>query len=239
MLILGIDTATPWGTIALGEGEEIIFEISLKAGKGAGEYLLSVLDQFIGKSGRKLGDLDLISVGTGPGSYTGIRVGLAAVKGLSAGLNVPVFGVNTLRILAENLRNTSEWIAPAVDARRGEVYAALYHNTSQGLVEVEGPYPVLAKEFARKLRDLSQVVICGDGSKIYQDIWPDDPGVSIAPPAWDRPMASQAIRIALQEWNPQNNLPANELIPGYLRRVEAEIRLEERLHADKCTTDEG
>jgi tRNA threonylcarbamoyladenosine biosynthesis protein TsaB len=238
MLILGIDTATPWGTIALGEGEEIIFEISLKAGKGGGEYLLSILEQFIGKSGRKLGDLDLIAVGTGPGSYTGIRVGLAAVKGLSAGLNVPVFGMNTLRILAENLRNTSEWIAPVIDARRGEVYAALYRNTAEGIVEVDGPATILAGEFARKLGKLPQVVVCGDGSKIYQEIWSDYPGASIAPPAWDRPLASQAIRIAWREWNPQH-LPLDDLTPGYLRRVEAEIRLEEKLHADKCTSDEG
>ena len=89
MLILGLDTATPWGTLALWEDGEVVAEAGLKTGKGGGEYLLDLLGTMIQKSGREFRKIDLIAVGTGPGSFTGIRVGLAAVKGIAAGIEQP------------------------------------------------------------------------------------------------------------------------------------------------------
>ena len=92
MLILGLDTATPWGSMALCEDEEVVAELSLRVPRGGGEFLLGLLDMVIVKTGYRLEQLDLIAVGIGPGSYTGIRVGLAAVKGLTAGLDIPGIG---------------------------------------------------------------------------------------------------------------------------------------------------
>lgn len=243
MLVLGIDTATPWGTVALHDAresgtDESIFEISFKTGKGGGEYLLSTLGTFIKKAGRKLAELDLIAVGTGPGSYTGIRVGLAAVKGLAAGLPKPVFGVNTLRIIAENARFTiADYIVAAIDARHGEVYAAVYEKTGDGLKELAEPRIVAVPEFAAGLAGLSRVVVCGDGSKIYQEIW-NYHQIIIGPPDWDRPSAGKLAQIASAAWNPNFKFDLAELKACYLRRVEAEIRLEEKLHANNLQTHE-
>jgi tRNA threonylcarbamoyladenosine biosynthesis protein TsaB len=233
MLILGIDTATPRGSIALNEDGENLFEFGFKAGKGGGEYVISLLQPLFLKAGREFSQLGLVAAGTGPGSYTGIRIGLATVAGLTEGLRIPVYGVNTLRIIAENARNASEWVAVAVDARRTEVYAALYHWEDDGLRETLPPRAVPAVEFAACLGELSTVIICGDGGKKYRDIWSAYPQIAIAPERWDYPGAGLAIEIARREWRSSLS-DASALTPSYLKRVEAEIRLEEKLRENQC-----
>lgn len=241
MLVLGIDTATPWGTVALyeeslNEGDstgngDVVFEISLKSGRGGGEYLLSTLEKFFQKAGRRFEDLDIIAVGTGPGSYTGIRVGLAAVKGLAEGLQKPVWGIDTLRIIAENARFAgTKFVGTAIDARRGQVYAALYCNTGTSLQEIREPRITAVKEFAAELERFTPVIVCGDGSKAYRDIWDLQP-VTTGPRDWDRPSAGKLAQIAAKKWDPSFQSNLTELKASYLQRVEAEIRLEEKMHA--------
>lgn len=236
MLVLGIDTATPWGTVALYEEQpngngEVIFEISLKSGRGGGEFLLSTLNKFFQKAGRGLADVDIIAVGTGPGSYTGIRVGLAGVKGLAEGLQKPVWGINTLRIIAENARYSGAgFIGTAIDARREHVYSALFRNTENGLEQIREPRIASVKEFATELERFSPAIICGDGSKVYRDIWVHHPVIT-GPADWDRPSAGKLAQIAAKEWEPSFQPNLTELKACYLQRVEAEVRLEEKLHA--------
>jgi tRNA threonylcarbamoyladenosine biosynthesis protein TsaB len=231
MLILGLDTATSWGTMALLENDQVIFEVSLRAGKGSGEYLLSLLQTLLKKAERKISDIDLITVGTGPGSYTGIRIGLAAAKGLALGTNIKVFGISTLRIIAENARRDSEWIAAMLDARHGFVYAALYQNVNQELQTIESPLYISAEDFALRLEPIPSIILCGDGSKNYQNIWERYPHFKTARTDWDRPYGSSAARIGFLNLNQGNQFQMNpeQLIPCYLRKVEAELRLEESL----------
>ncbi len=241
MLILGIDTATPWGSIALYENDAVIFELTLKVNKGGGEYLLSLLGDFMKKAGRTFKEIELVATGTGPGSYTGIRVGLAAAKGLAEALSRPVFGVNTLRIIAENASYTEiNYIASVIDARRDRVYAALYQKNGAVVKELEPPRVISVPQFAAVLGNLSPdaVVICGDGSKIYQADWKFH-NIVVAPSDWDRPLAGKLIQIAYREWVPERRYTTIELIPCYLQRVEAELRLEERLNAVNNEPDEG
>lgn len=236
MLILGIDTATPWGSIALCDDDAPIFEVSLKKLKGGGEYLLSVLQEGLFHTGRKIEELRLIAVGTGPGSYTGIRVGLAAVFGLAAGLDIPVKGISTLKILAENCRLASEWIAPMLDARRGEIYGAVYRSLSGELEEIRPPQAVNAQEFAATFSDYPGIMLCGDASKVYFN----RVDFQIAPVYWDRPLASLAVEIAIREWV-AGTTDLDTLTATYLKRVEAEVRLEEKQddHKNHCGTDES
>lgn len=226
MLILGIDTATPWGTIALCEDGKVHFEVSLRKLKGGGEYLLALLKQLLDEVGKELQEVDLIAVGNGPGSYTGIRVGLAAVLGLAEGLQLPVYQVSTLKIIAANCRMTSPLILAVIDARREQVYGALYQSEGSGLVELRPPAPWGVRELAESFDETAKVLICGDGSKAYEDIWRKYPQFKLAPSEWDRPLGSMAAYLARNE-ETQGNLNLNELQPAYLKRVEAEVRLEE------------
>jgi tRNA threonylcarbamoyladenosine biosynthesis protein TsaB len=230
MLILGIETATPWGGLALCQDDEILAELSLKTGRGSGEYLLALLPTLMQKTGYALSQLELVAVGTGPGSYTGIRIGLAAAQGISAGIGVPLHGVGTLRTIAENARHCGAWIAAAIDARRGEVYGALYQGNGGVLTEVERPHPVKASEFAVRLGVLPEVWLCGNGGKVYSEVWATNPNIRIAPGGWDRPSAALTAQIALAEWQIGSHV---ELTADYLRRVEAEVRLEEKMREDQ------
>jgi tRNA threonylcarbamoyladenosine biosynthesis protein TsaB len=237
MLILGIDTATAWGTLALQENEEILMEVTLKSLKGGGEFLLSFLNQIIKKTGRALSDIDLIAVGTGPGSYTGIRVGLAAVKGLAVGLERPVYAVNTLRIIAENARfSPAKWMATVIDARRNEVYGAVYQLQNYSLIEVEPPQVFAVEKLAVALSKYPEALINGDGSKIHHDFWKHFPNIHIGPRNWDHPYASNLTKIAWEERDLAKQITSGEcacaLVPCYLRKVEAELRLEEGLNAN-------
>ena len=229
MLILGIDTATPWGSLALAEDDELIFEVSLKVAKGGGEYLISIMDRLFEKAGRRLEELNLIATGVGPGSYTGIRVGLATVAGLAEALGIPVFGISTLRIIAENARYTKKEVAVALDARRGEVYAAFYQYGATGVKEILAPQAIKAEEFGEKLKGYAGVILCGDGGKRYRPVFEQVPALEFAPERWDRPMAGLAVDIARREWQGSETAQLRSLIPEYLKRVEAEIRLEEKL----------
>lgn len=239
MLILGLDTATPWGTIAVSEDEEILFEISLKAGKGSGEYLLASLERYLGKIGKDIRDIQLIVTGTGPGSYTGIRVGLATAAGLAEGLHIPVYQLSTLRIIAENCRYSSKWVAPVIDARREEVYAAIYESGPMGLKPVKEASSEKVVDFAAFCANTyPEVVICGDGSKKYREQWECYTNLTIAPAAWDKPSAGLAARIAFMELAEGRELPVAPLMPSYIKRVEAEIRWEEKILGSQRATDD-
>lgn len=238
MLILGLDTATPWGTLALWEDGEVVAEAGLKTGKGGGEYLLDLLGTIMQKSGREFRKIDLIAVGTGPGSFTGLRVGLAAVKGIAAGIGRPVFGLSTLRVIAENARYSPvTYIAAVLDARRERVYAALYRKGDGDTMEcLKPPQVTAATEFARQLAAYPGTVICGDGSKKYDSIWEGVPGLTAGPAEWAKPSAGKLAAIAYRDWDRRTSVLL-ELTPYYLGKVEAEARLEEGLNATGDQSD--
>ena len=212
MFVLGIETATPWGSMALWENGATLCEMNLKAQRGGGESLLATLADWLPLTGKSLAELNCIAVGNGPGSYTGIRVGMAMANGLAEGLRIPVYGCSTLRVIAENAGYyqeigtaetggtpaAAEWVAAVIDARRGEVYAALFRNNATGLVEEIAPQSIGAAAFARQMEGRS-VLLCGDGSKKYPEIWSAFPNIQIGPPDWDRPQASRLARLAAGE----------------------------------------
>ena len=147
-------------------------------------------------------------------------------------------GIDTLRIIAENGYRTGEWIGAAIDARHGSIYAALYQNSAQGVTEYWEPYYTDVESFAKRLVSLNDVLICGDGGKKYREIWEKHCRVKIGPSVWDRPSAANLIRIAAQRRLTENMQENKDLSPCYLRKVEAEVRLEERVNANKSHSDD-
>jgi len=126
VLVLGIDTATERLGLAIARGEQAIAELELDVGRRHAEQLARGLDGLLSDAGLGAPDLDLIAVSIGPGSFTGLRIGLAFAKGLAMALRKPIVGVPTLDVLA---RGAEPWIGPVVaclDARRGEVYFSTY-----------------------------------------------------------------------------------------------------------------
>lgn len=131
MRILAIESATTRGSVALLDGEQLVAEAAHEVASGHAETLVRLLDRLIEDAGWARSSVDLVAVGLGPGSFTGLRVGIALALGLGAGLGRPVRGVCSLRALACAARDTARdsgasWFGAVTDARRGEYCLALY-----------------------------------------------------------------------------------------------------------------
>ncbi len=122
MKLLGIDTATEACSVALaGVGDTILERYKIEP-KGHSNLVLPMIDDLLSDSGISHNDLDAIAVDTGPGSFTGIRIGIGIAQGLSFGLKLPLIGISSLMVLAEGSEPTVSAVLPAIDARMGEVY---------------------------------------------------------------------------------------------------------------------
>jgi tRNA threonylcarbamoyladenosine biosynthesis protein TsaB len=122
--ILSIDTTSEHGSLALAESDRLCAEVALHSPDGFGHVLFGEIEKFLAAHGAALADIGLFAAASGPGSFTGVRVGLAAAKGLAASLGKPAAGISNLEALAQ--KATGDLVAAVIDARRGEVYAALF-----------------------------------------------------------------------------------------------------------------
>jgi tRNA threonylcarbamoyladenosine biosynthesis protein TsaB len=140
MLTLAVDTTASFGSIALADNSGVLEEALLQAPQGFSQVLFGEIEALLSRQRIRLPEIDLFAGASGPGSFTGVRVGLSAIKGLAEVLGKKVVAVSNLETLAEFGR--SEARATVIDARRGEVYAALYDNCGRRIVpEVVLPFP--------------------------------------------------------------------------------------------------
>lgn len=128
MKILGIDTSTPIGSVGLIEGDDFIAEHTLNITQAHSSRLMPAIDQVLKWGDLTVHDLDACAVGIGPGSFTGVRIGVGTAKSLCYAIKKPIIGVSTLEAIAYNLRYTNGLICPILDARRDEVYGAVFHG---------------------------------------------------------------------------------------------------------------
>ena len=131
MKILGIDTSTPIGSVALIDGDNLAAEHTLNIVQAHSSRLMPAIDTVLKWSDITAADLDGCAVGIGPGSFTGIRIGVATIKSLCYALDKPIVGVSTLEAVAYNLRWTNGVICPLLDARRSEVYGAIFEGGTE------------------------------------------------------------------------------------------------------------
>ncbi|MHB8154459.1 MAG: tRNA (adenosine(37)-N6)-threonylcarbamoyltransferase complex dimerization subunit type 1 TsaB [Candidatus Omnitrophota bacterium] len=166
MKILGIDTTTK--RLCLGlyiDGK--LYEYSLEVGRSLSALLVPTIQRVICAVGIKITEIDYFACGLGPGSFTGMRIGLATIKGLSVVKNKPVIGISTLDILAKNAPLKDRLIVTALDARRSLIYCSSY-KYEQGSLKRKSAYALLSlDELVKKFP--SQVVILGDAVGLYAD----------------------------------------------------------------------
>jgi tRNA threonylcarbamoyladenosine biosynthesis protein TsaB len=138
-MILLIDTSQETGTVALARDDQSLFSEENKVAKEHATWLHVAVESLLRKAGKSVRDLEAVAVIAGPGSYTGLRVGMAAAKGFCYALKIPLITQNTLRVMAESKRESAEekgaMICPMIDARRDEVFTAVYQS---GRLKAEG-----------------------------------------------------------------------------------------------------
>ncbi len=233
MRILAFDTCTPTASVAVVDGEVTLAEINASVEARHGETLLPRIEKVLERAGLDLASLDLLAVGIGPGSFTGVRVGLATAKGLALASGKPLRGVVSLRTMARGAYGADvPLVAPVLDAYKGEVYSALYAYSAAGEIEqrlapLHAPPEQAAPVLARAL-DGAPVLLCGGGARRYSEtlLSPLDDGARLADPARDLPNAVHLAREAQLAFEREGASDLFALEPLYLRPSDARLPAE-------------
>lgn len=228
MLILGIDTATLSCSVALLQDNNVLAEMSLNIKKTHSERLMPLLDQMLTESAVEREQIDAIAVAAGPGSFTGLRIGMATARGLAQGLGIPAVPVCTLEALAEAVPAPGALICPILDARRSQVYTALYRRRKTvpfALEKVIQPQALALAELTAELAQFEDpVTFIGEGLHSHNaeliKALPDRAVITPGPFRFCRAALVALCGRRLLRANPQASY--QELLPRYLRRPEAE-----------------
>lgn len=226
MLILAIDTATKIGSVALYEDKTgIIGEINLYVKVNHSNVIMKAVDSLFDLSGYTIKDVDKIAVTTGPGSFTGIRIGVAIAKGLAYSLKKPIIGINELDVLAETGEEREGLIVPLIDARKERVYYSQYKYENRKLVRKEEYKDGELRDILEKLKG-EKVVFIGDGAIVNQELIKEIMGEDniVFSKANSIPRAAMAAQMAL--YHKDDNIYTLE--PFYLNKSQAEREKEER-----------
>ncbi len=227
MLVLSLDTSTPTGSVALLEGDEVLGRAWAEVKGKHGEHLIETLAACLEAAGRTLADVELLAVGIGPGSFTGVRVGVATVKGLALSRGLPLVGVVSLAAIARGTRARDGAVAPIVHAHRGEVYAALYTCGEDGPMERLAPFHALPVEAAARLRQAADgraLLAVGDGYRRFEEaLGPALGPHETAPETSDLPSAEAVAREGLRRFRTHGPDDTARLEPLYVRPSDAKL----------------
>lgn len=170
MLILAVDTASKSLSIALAKEREVLGEIFIDNGLTHSETLLSAIKNLFGLTKRDIEEVDLFAVSSGPGSFTGLRIGISTVNAFAYSLNKPCIGVSSLDILANQCQGFAGIICPILNARRGEVYTGIYKKRINGSIEALSPCQALPIDNLLDALPHDEVVFfTGDGLIDYKE----------------------------------------------------------------------
>jgi len=230
MRVLALDTATSWETIAVLEGDSILAECQVKVENTHSALLLANVAHMFRECALSPEDVDAFAAGLGPGSFTGLRIGLASVMGMAVARGRPAVGIPSLDAMARILPPNSIPVCPLIDARRGEVFTAVYRSNADGTPVRSTPFLAIAPADLRFILDDETVVFLGDGLLTYRESIQRVFGnrALFAPAETWHPRASVIGMMALQlleSGKPETMAP---LVPIYVRPSDAEINWEQR-----------
>ena len=233
MRILALDSTALVASVALCEDEARLGEIMIDNGNTHSETLLPMVEFLLGRFDMTADDVDVFAASAGPGSFTGVRIGAATVKGLAFATDKPCIGVSTLDALAYNLRGFDGLVCPVMNARRKQVYTALF-RARDGVLERLMPDSAIAIEELDKI--LSQygepVRLCGDGYEITEELLTHE--ILPVPMQMRQQSAYPVAQIARAAYDSGVRTTDIELSPTYLRLSQAE-----RERAEKQGLDTG
>jgi len=223
-LILAIDTACARGSLALLQGEHLLAEYTLESPASYLNRLLPGIDRLFQDTQRQLAEIRAVIVSSGPGNFTGLRIGMSTAKGLALGLECPIVAVPTLETLAANFPFTAHPICSVLDAKKNEVYAACY-RCEQGFPELVGDYLLLTPAaLADRLKE--PTILTGPGLDRYGPFLQSQKTnlVLLAPPELRHLRAGVLARLGLKRLEQRQFGSIDQLTPFYLRPAEAELQ---------------
>jgi tRNA threonylcarbamoyladenosine biosynthesis protein TsaB len=232
MKVLGIDTATSCGSVGLIDDGEILSDYLLNIPVTHSERLLGAIEFVLKEARCPIENIDGWAISIGPGSFTGLRIGVSTVKGLAFATGKPVAGVSTLDVLASQIAPTSYLICTILDARKKEVYTAFYRYEEDGSLRRQSNYQAIGPEdLVKKITE--QTIFLGDGVRTYRDFLLNSlPSLAIFPLA---PLhvsrGSVVAKLGSELLQKGEYLDLPTFVPIYVRHSEAEMKWQET-HTD-------
>ncbi len=229
MLILALDSTAIVASVALCRDEQPLACFTVKNGNTHSQTLLPMVEAVLNSAGVRIDDVDLFACSTGPGSFTGVRIGTATVKGLAFGKNKPCVSVSTLEALAQNLVPFDGILCPVMNARRGQVYNALFTTENGELVRLCPDRAISVEELERELLSIGRpFALCGDGETEFLRLAKQSAPVAQSALLGDQNAVCVA-KVALKLQKSGESVSDAELKPTYLRLPQAERERLERL----------
>ena len=224
MKILAFETSAKAASVALMENGKLLGEAYQNTGLTHSQTLMVMAEDLLKACNLIPKDVEAVAVAAGPGSFTGVRIGVAAAKGFAWGAELPCYGVSTLEAMARNLGVYQGYVVPAMDARRSQVYTAIFHAEKGVLTRLEADMAISLEELKEKIKNISEpVFLVGDGALLcYNTLLEEVPGL-VLPPEHRMHQRAAGVALAAQVMMDAGD-PGNgaELAPNYLRLSQAE-----------------
>jgi tRNA threonylcarbamoyladenosine biosynthesis protein TsaB len=226
MLVLGIETSTPQASVAIGSEQGLIASALISRGATYNEFLLPAVSFCLDEAGLGFRNLSGVGVGLGPGLYTGMRVGVATAKALAQTLSVPIVGMASLDVLAYEVRYSSRTICAVLDARRDEIFYAVYRSSPGGIQRMTGYNIDKPERLAVALEARpEEVLVVGNGALLYREVFEDiGPVVEMGSMSHAFPDARSLVELALPRIYREDFDSLYELKPLYLRQSARRIQ---------------
>ena len=230
MLILAFETSAKAASVALHDGQKLLAESYQNTGMTHSQTLMVMAEDVLKQCGKTADDVTAVAVAEGPGSFTGVRIGAAAAKGFAWGREIPCYGISTLEAMAHCLGIYQGYVCPVMDARRAQVYNALFYANHGEIVRIAPDRAIALADLGAELKNLSEAVfLVGDGSNLcYNTLLEEVPGMVL--PSEHR-IHQRAVGVALlaAKQAAAGIAPGGaELTPNYLRLSQAEREKLER-----------
>ena len=231
MKILGIDTSSNASSVAVIEDNKLICEYTVNTKTTHSQKLMPMIENMLSMSGINVKEIDAIAICIGPGSFTGLRIGMATAKAISHVNNLPIIGVNSLEILAGNMNLCDKKICSILDAQRNQVYTGRYKFENGSIVEIQ---PVDVVEIETLLEEISkdndEWILVGEAVYKHEDKIKEIKNIDIPAPSHNVTKASSLCSIAMEKYN--NNIDIHncyDINPMYIRKSQAEVQYEEKM----------
>lgn len=229
MILLALDSTAVVATAAIMKDGEVLASQTVNCGKTHSETLLPLIETLYHKLGLSPKETDIFACSAGPGSFTGVRIGTALIKGMAFG-EKPCVGVSTLEALAENLKEMNGLLVPVMDARREQVYNALFSCKNGKIERLTPDRIIMLKDLEEELSQYQgPIYLCGDGYALAKGYLKNS-DIQDTPDELIMQNAASVAALAYREYLAGNTVSDGELRPIYLRAPQAERERNEKLN---------
>jgi tRNA threonylcarbamoyl adenosine modification protein YeaZ len=231
MKVLGIDTSSQTASIAIMDNEKLIAEYTINTKKTHSQKLMPMIEEMFNESDVKIDEIDLIGVCIGPGSFTGLRIGMATAKAIAHVRDIPIVGVNSLESLAFNMNLSKFTISPIIDAQRNQVYTSKYTWENNKLISIDDINVVSIDELVENIKNgAEEVILLGEAVNLYKENFENIKNINISSKSHNISKASSLCELAIDKYNRNIDVyNCYTINPMYIRKSQAEVQYDEKI----------